>query len=109
MIKILLFSTLLPSTARPIHGIFIETRRHELLKTGQVQTKVIAPVSWFPLKGKPFVATAGGTDFNLIPKQVYPRKLVLETAQVTHRMRPRRGSSISAMRVCSRPSKIPIL
>lgn len=68
VIKTLLFSTLHPSTVRPIHGIFVETRLHELLKTGQVQTKVIAPVPWFPLKGKPFVVTARGTDLNLTPK-----------------------------------------
>ena len=53
-IRILLFSTLFPSTVRPIHGIFVETRLRELLKTGQVQAKVIAPVPWFPFKGERF-------------------------------------------------------
>lgn len=46
--KILLFSSLYPSEARPIHGIFVETRLRELVKTGQVQAKVVAPVPWFP-------------------------------------------------------------
>lgn len=46
--KILLFSSLFPSSVRPIHGIFVETRLRELLKTGQVQAKVVAPVPWFP-------------------------------------------------------------
>lgn len=47
-IKTLLFSTLYPSSARPIHGVFVETRLRELLKTGCVQTQVVAPVPWFP-------------------------------------------------------------
>jgi glycosyltransferase involved in cell wall biosynthesis len=46
--KILLFSSLFPSAVRPIHGIFVETRLRELVKTGQVQAKVVAPVPWFP-------------------------------------------------------------
>ena len=49
--KVLLFSSLFPSSVRPIHGIFVETRLRELLKTGEVEAKVVAPVPWFPLKG----------------------------------------------------------
>ena len=47
-IRTLLFSTLYPSSARPGHGIFVETRLRELLRTGHVETKVLAPVPWFP-------------------------------------------------------------
>ncbi len=46
--KVLLFSSLYPSSARPIHGIFVETRLRELLKLGGVEAKVVAPVPWFP-------------------------------------------------------------
>ena len=53
-IRTLLMSTLYPSSARPIHGIFVETRLRELLKTGEVETRVVAPVPWFPLRGKRF-------------------------------------------------------
>lgn len=53
-LRILLFSTLFPSAVRPIHGIFVETRLRELIKTGQVQAKVIAPVPWFPWAGGQF-------------------------------------------------------
>jgi teichuronic acid biosynthesis glycosyltransferase TuaC len=53
-LRILLFSSLYPSEARPIHGIFVETRLLELLKTGQVQAKVVAPVPWFPMRGQRF-------------------------------------------------------
>ena len=53
-IRTLLFSTLYPSTVRPGHGIFVETRLRELLKTGQVETKVVAPIPWFPLRNPRF-------------------------------------------------------
>lgn len=39
---------------RPIHGIFVETRLRELLKTGEVQAKVVAPVPWFPSSAQRF-------------------------------------------------------
>lgn len=52
--KILLFSSLFPSSVRPVHGIFVETRLRELLKTDGVQAKVVAPVPWFPLKAEHF-------------------------------------------------------
>lgn len=46
-IRTLLFSTLYPSSVRPGHGIFVETRLRELLASGRVETKVVAPVPWF--------------------------------------------------------------
>ncbi|MDR0775284.1 MAG: glycosyltransferase family 4 protein [Azonexus sp.] len=53
-IRTLLFSTLFPSVARPVHGIFVETRLRELLKSGEIETKVVAPVPWFPFNHKIF-------------------------------------------------------
>ena len=53
-IRILLFSTLYPSSARPLHGIFVETRLRELLKSEQVEAQVVAPVPWFPFKHERF-------------------------------------------------------
>jgi teichuronic acid biosynthesis glycosyltransferase TuaC len=46
--RILLFSTLYPSAVRPAHGVFVETRLRELLRSGQVDVRVVAPVPWFP-------------------------------------------------------------
>lgn len=46
-IRTLLFSTLYPGRVRPGHGIFVETRLRELLGSGEVETKVVAPVPWF--------------------------------------------------------------
>ena len=46
-IRTLLFSTLYPSSVRPGHGIFVETRLRELVSSGRVESRVIAPVPWF--------------------------------------------------------------
>lgn len=54
LIKTLLFSSLYPSSVRPGHGIFVETRLRELLKTGEVETQVVAPVPWFPFSSTIF-------------------------------------------------------
>lgn len=53
-IRTLLFSTLFPSSARPNHGIFVETRLRELLASGEVETRVVAPVPWFPSRDARF-------------------------------------------------------
>jgi len=47
-LRVLVFSTLFPSESRPSHGIFVQTRLRELLKSGQVEARVVAPVPWFP-------------------------------------------------------------
>lgn len=49
-IRSLLFSTLYPSSIRPGHGIFVETRLRHLLGSGEVESRVVAPVPWFPLR-----------------------------------------------------------
>lgn len=54
MIRTLLFSTLYPNSVRPSHGIFVETRLRHLLASGEVETRVVAPVPWFPFKHKHF-------------------------------------------------------
>ncbi len=46
--KILTFTTLYPSSARPNHGVFVENRLRHLLASGGMESKVVAPVPWFP-------------------------------------------------------------
>ena len=46
-IRLLTFSSLYPSSVRPGHGIFVETRLRELLSSGEVDVRVVAPVPWF--------------------------------------------------------------
>lgn len=45
--RTLLFSSLYPSSIRPGHGIFVETRLRELLATGKVDARVVSPIPWF--------------------------------------------------------------
>ena len=47
-LRVLLFSTLYPSSIRPGHGVFVETRLRHLLASGEVEARVVAPVPWFP-------------------------------------------------------------
>ena len=60
-IDVLLFSCLYPSSKGPIHGIFFEARLRELLKTRQLEAKVIAPVPWFLLTRELF------GEYNFLP------------------------------------------
>ena len=46
-IRLLTFSTLYPSSVRPGHGIFVETRLREILNSGRIDVRVVAPVPWF--------------------------------------------------------------
>jgi len=52
--KILTFSTLFPNTEKPGHGIFVETRLRHLVASGQVESRVVAPIGWFPSKNPRF-------------------------------------------------------
>jgi len=47
-LRILTFTSLYPSAAQPSHGIFVENRLRELLRTSEVEAKVITPVVWAP-------------------------------------------------------------
>lgn len=92
-IKTLLFSTLYPSSVRPVHGIFVETRLRELLATGEVEAKVMAPVPWFPWKNKrfgeyaQFAATLHAEHRNGVdvfhPRYVLPPKVGMRLAPYT--------------------------
>jgi teichuronic acid biosynthesis glycosyltransferase TuaC len=46
--RLLTFSTLYPNAANPSHGVFVETRLRQLLATGEVSARVVAPVPYFP-------------------------------------------------------------
>lgn len=54
MIRLLTFSTLYPSTARPAHGVFVEQRLRHLLASGEASAVVVAPVPWFPSTNRRF-------------------------------------------------------
>ena len=46
--RILTFSTLFPNSEKPGHGIFVETRLRHLVASGRVESRVVAPIPWFP-------------------------------------------------------------
>jgi glycosyltransferase involved in cell wall biosynthesis len=53
-LRVLTFTTLFPSAARPRHGIFVETRTRKLNESAGAQVRVVAPVPWFPWRGALF-------------------------------------------------------
>ena len=53
-IRLLTFTSLYPNAAQPGHGLFVEHRLRQLLRTHEVTGRVIAPVPWFPFKGQRF-------------------------------------------------------
>ena len=52
--NLLVLTTLYPSTVRPRHGIFVESRLLQLQRYRDVHARVIAPVPWFPSSAKCF-------------------------------------------------------
>ena len=46
--KLLTFSSLYPNAQMPSHGVFVENRLRQLVQGGRVESRVIAPVPWFP-------------------------------------------------------------
>jgi glycosyltransferase involved in cell wall biosynthesis len=53
-VRILAFTSLYPSEARPRHGIFVETRLLQLQRCVDVDVRVVAPVPWFPSRAERF-------------------------------------------------------
>ena len=47
-LRVLTFATLFPSANRPRHGVFVEQRLRQLVRTGEISARVICPVPWFP-------------------------------------------------------------
>ncbi|HEV7914996.1 MAG TPA: glycosyltransferase, partial [Albitalea sp.] len=85
-VKVLTFSSLYPSAARPRHGIFVETRLRQLLHDCDVDARVIAPVPWFPFRADLFGAYA---RFALTPR--HEARGGLEVSHPRYLMLPRLG------------------
>jgi teichuronic acid biosynthesis glycosyltransferase TuaC len=50
MLRVLTVSTLYPNVQQPAHGIFVENRLRHLVAGGQIESRVVAPVAWFPFR-----------------------------------------------------------
>lgn len=46
--KLLTFTSLYPNAAQPTHGVFVENRLRRLVAAGTIESRVVAPVPWFP-------------------------------------------------------------
>ena len=53
-LKVLVFTTLYPSVADSVHGVFVENRLRQLVSSGEVEARVVAPVPWFPFQSSIF-------------------------------------------------------
>jgi len=51
-IEIVTFTTLFPNLVQPNHGVFVENRLRHLVGTGEVSSRVVAPVGWVPFDWK---------------------------------------------------------
>jgi glycosyltransferase involved in cell wall biosynthesis len=57
-LRLLTFSTLFPNAAAPSHGVFVQNRLRHLIDSGEAESRVIAPVPWFPSRNARFGARA---------------------------------------------------
>jgi len=74
-VRILTFTTLYPSAARPQHGIFVETRLTKLVQTGAVAARIMAPCPWFPFDASWFGRYAA---FARIPRRETRQGLIVD-------------------------------
>jgi teichuronic acid biosynthesis glycosyltransferase TuaC len=83
--RMLLFTSLYPSAARPRHGAFVEARLAAIQRLGGIAADVIAPVPWFPWTSDRFgdYARHAGTpreENRLGNRVLHPRYLTLPYA-----------------------------
>jgi len=88
MIRILTYSTLFPNNKQPNHGIFVETRLRHLIATGQVESKVVAPIPWFPSDNSRFGRYASYARIPAMEKRngfeiYHPKYLVIPKVGMT--------------------------
>jgi teichuronic acid biosynthesis glycosyltransferase TuaC len=53
-IRLVTYSSLYPNAVQANHGVFVENRLRHLIASGQVISRVVAPVPYFPLKSPRF-------------------------------------------------------
>jgi teichuronic acid biosynthesis glycosyltransferase TuaC len=88
MIRLLTFSTLYPNAVTPSHGVFVQTRLRHLVASGEVESRVVAPIPWFPFRHRMFGEYA---RFAAVPKHeerfglsiAHPRYLLLPKVGMT--------------------------
>jgi teichuronic acid biosynthesis glycosyltransferase TuaC len=53
-LRLLTFTTLFPNSKQPDHGVFVENRLRHLVASGEVESRVVAPVPYFPSTARCF-------------------------------------------------------
>ncbi|MGE5525976.1 MAG: glycosyltransferase family 4 protein, partial [Rhodospirillaceae bacterium] len=86
--KMLTFTTLYPNEACPNHGLPVETRLRHVVNTGQVETRVLAPVPWFPsshprFRGYAMYARAPHAEIRNGIRVLHPRYLLIPKVGMT--------------------------
>jgi glycosyltransferase involved in cell wall biosynthesis len=64
--KLLTYSTLYPNNVKKNNGVFVEQRLRKLLRLGHIDSRVVAPIPWFPFKSNKFGEYA---KFALVSRQ----------------------------------------
>ncbi|MFC5552252.1 glycosyltransferase family 4 protein [Massilia aerilata] len=88
--KILTFSTLFPNSVKPGHGIFVETRLRHLIASGQVESRVVAPVPWFPSRHPRFGPWAA---WAAVPR--HEQRFGIEVAHPRYPVLPKIGMNVA--------------
>jgi glycosyltransferase involved in cell wall biosynthesis len=53
-VRLVTFSSLYPNSVQPNHGVFVENRLRHLIASGEVVSRVVAPVPYFPFRSPRF-------------------------------------------------------
>ncbi len=94
--KLLTFSTLYPNAETPNHGIFVENRLRHLVASGEVESRVVAPVPWFPFKNPRFGRYAG---YARVPME--EKRFNISVIHPRFPLIPKLGMSISPLLLAS--------
>jgi teichuronic acid biosynthesis glycosyltransferase TuaC len=94
--KSLVFSTLYPNAAQPVHGLFVERRLLKVVETGRLEARVVAPVPWFPFDSPRFPEYAA---FARVPEREV--RSGLEILHPRYPLPPKVGMSIAPLLLAS--------
>lgn len=106
-LRVLVFSSLYPSAARPRHGIFVEARVRQMVAHAKIDARVVAPVPWFPSAWRGFgsYATLSATparEHRHGIQVVYPRYVMIPKVGVPIQPLAMAIAGLSAMRALQR-------
>lgn len=90
MIDLLTYTTLYPNSIQTRHGIFIENRVRKLVDTDRINSRVVAPVPWFPLQ---FELFSNYGQYAKVPKN--EQRYDIEISHPRYPVIPKMGMSLT--------------